>query len=171
MAIISPLPITLTNGTLADANQVMADLNAIVSNVNSNAAALAGGNAFTGTQTIDGKTVANPSQVIRNGFVSPDILRVVREGMRQTVTDGTAQSLKTLPLPVAGKTGTAQFGTGNKTDGWFVSFAPYDDPKIAIIVLVEAQEGNEDYNTVPVAKDIYDWYFRERLGSGTDAIK
>ncbi len=120
---------------------------------------------------VDGKTVANPSQVIRNGFVSPDILRVVREGMRQTVTDGTAQSLKTLPLPVAGKTGTAQFGTGNKTDGWFVSFAPYDDPKIAIIVLVEAQEGNEDYNTVPVAKDIYDWYFRERLGSGTDAIK
>ncbi|MEI7749595.1 MAG: penicillin-binding protein 2 [Candidatus Moraniibacteriota bacterium] len=114
----------------------------------------------------DGKTVSNPSQVIRSGFVSPDILKIVREGMRETVTDGTAQSLKTLPLPVAGKTGTAQFGTGNKTDGWFVSFAPYDDPKIAVIVLVEAQEGNEDYNTVPVAKDIYDWYFRERLGTG-----
>jgi len=114
----------------------------------------------------DGKTVSNPAQVIRNGFVSLDILKIVREGMRETVTDGTAQSLKTLPLPVAGKTGTAQFGTGNKTDGWFVSFAPYDDPKIALVVLVEAQEGNEDYNTVPVAKDIYDWYFRERLGVG-----
>ncbi|MEI6650276.1 MAG: penicillin-binding protein 2 [Candidatus Moraniibacteriota bacterium] len=117
----------------------------------------------------DGVTVANPSKVIREGFVSPDILKVVREGMRATVTEGTAQSLNTLPLPVAGKTGTAQFGTGNKTDGWFVSFAPYDDPKIAIIVLVEAQEGNEDYNTVPVAKDIYDWYFHERLGIAKEA--
>ena len=117
----------------------------------------------------DGVTVANPSKVIREGFVNPDILKVVREGMRATVTVGTAQSLNTLPLPVAGKTGTAQFGTGNKTDGWFVSFAPYDDPKIAIIVLVEAQEGNEDYNTVPVAKDIYDWYFHERLGIAKEA--
>ncbi|NTW14014.1 MAG: penicillin-binding protein 2 [Candidatus Moranbacteria bacterium] len=116
----------------------------------------------------DGKTVAIPPRVIRSGFVNPDILKVVREGMRQTVTEGTAQPLNALPLPVAGKTGTAQFGTGNKTDGWFVSFAPYDDPKIAIIVLVEAQEGNEDYNTVPVAKDIYDWYFRERLGVGKE---
>ncbi|NTW89340.1 MAG: penicillin-binding protein 2 [Candidatus Moranbacteria bacterium] len=115
---------------------------------------------------VDGKTVQNPPKVIREGFIGKDILRIVREGMRETVTDGTAQSLKTLSFPVAGKTGTAQFGTNGRTHGWFVSFAPYDNPKIALIVLVEGQEGDETYNTVPVTKDIYDWYFRERLSGG-----
>lgn len=116
----------------------------------------------------DGRSIANPARVIRSGVVDPDILRIVREGMRETVTEGTAMSLNDLPLPVAGKTGTAQFGTGDRTHGWFVSFAPYDDPQIAVIVLVENQEGDETYNTVPVTHDMYDWYFRERLGvSGT----
>lgn len=116
----------------------------------------------------DGRSIANPARVIRSGVVDPDILRIVREGMRETVTEGTAMSLNDLPLPVAGKTGTAQFGTGDRTHGWFVSFAPYDNPQIAVIVLVENQEGDETYNTVPVTRDMYDWYFRERLGvSGT----
>ncbi|HWQ60517.1 MAG TPA: penicillin-binding protein 2 [Candidatus Fimivivens sp.] len=115
---------------------------------------------------IDGKTVQNPPKVVRGGFIDKDVLRIVREGMRETVTDGTAQSLEAMSLPVAGKTGTAQFGTSGRTHGWFVSFAPYDDPKIALIVLVEGQEGDETYNTVPVTKDIYEWYFRERLSDG-----
>jgi len=119
----------------------------------------------------DGQAVANAPKAIRSGLADPSILRIVREGMRETVTDGTATPLKTLPLPVAGKTGTAQFGTNGRTHGWFVSFAPYDDPKIALIVLVEGQEGDETYNTVPVTKDIYDWYFRERLGAGGPATQ
>ena len=144
--------------------------------VNSIAAIANGGTLYvpqivSQVRGIDGNTVQNSPRVIRSAFMSPNILKIVREGMRETVTDGTATPLKTLPLPVAGKTGTAQFGTGDKTDGWFVSFAPYDDPKIALIILVEAQEGNENYNTVPVAKDIYDWYFRERLGVGGSGIQ
>jgi penicillin-binding protein 2 len=92
-----------------------------------------------------------PAEIIRTGFIDPGILRIVREGMRQTVTDGTAQSLQTLPVPVAGKTGTAQFGSDNKTHGWFVSFAPFEKPELAMIVLVEGQ-GGEGYNTVPVSE-------------------
>jgi cell division protein FtsI/penicillin-binding protein 2 len=74
------------------------------------------------------------------------------------VTEGTAQQLRDLPVAVAGKTGTAQFGTGNKTHGWFVSFAPYENPELALIVLVEGQ-GEEGYNAVPVSKEVYEWYF------------
>lgn len=98
------------------------------------------------------------SEIIRKNFISKDIMQIVREGMRQTVTAGTAQSLKTLPVAVAGKTGTAQFGSENKTHGWFISFAPYDNPKIAMVILVE---GGEDGNSsaVPVTKEVYDWYF------------
>ena len=38
-------------------------------------------------------------------------------------------------IEVAGKTGTAQ--VGNKTNGWFAGFAPYDNPEIAVVVIVE----------------------------------
>ncbi|OGI14098.1 MAG: penicillin-binding protein 2 [Candidatus Moranbacteria bacterium RIFCSPHIGHO2_01_FULL_54_31] len=111
-------------------------------------------------RSTDGTVTAVPGEILRQNFISPDILRIVREGMRETVTDtaGTAQSLQTLPVAVAGKTGTAQFGSDQKTHGWFVSFAPYERPTLALIVLVEGQ-GLEGYNAVPVTKDIYDWHF------------
>ncbi|PJA85247.1 MAG: penicillin-binding protein 2 [Candidatus Moranbacteria bacterium CG_4_9_14_3_um_filter_45_14] len=101
-----------------------------------------------------------PAEILRKDFISEDILRIVREGMRETVTEGTAQSLKTLSVAVAGKTGTAQFGNNNKTHGWFVSFAPFENPSLAMIVLVEGQ-GVEGYNAVPVTRDVYDWYFSQ----------
>ncbi|MDD5489778.1 MAG: penicillin-binding protein 2 [Candidatus Moranbacteria bacterium] len=102
----------------------------------------------------------NP-EVLNKNFISPSNISVVREGMRQTVVSGTAQSLKDLPVEAAGKTGTAQFGSENKTHGWFVSFAPYDDPEIAMAVLVEG--GGEGHSTaVPVTKEVLDWYFGER---------
>ena len=107
----------------------------------------------------DEKIISIESQVIRKDFIRPDILQVVREGMRETVTEGTAQSLKDLPVEVAGKTGTAQFGADHKTHGWFVSFAPYTNPELALIVLVEGQGTEETYNAVPVTKEVYQWYF------------
>lgn len=109
----------------------------------------------------DGTTKTVSPQVIRKDFISPDIMKVVREGMRQTITDGTAQALKDVPVAVAGKTGTAQFGTGDGTHAWFISFAPYDNPEIAMVVLVEG--GGEGHSSaVPVTKEVYDWYFGGR---------
>jgi penicillin-binding protein 2 len=97
-------------------------------------------------------------EIIRKDFISKDILKIVREGMRQTVTAGTAQSLKDLPVAVAGKTGTAQFGTKDKTHAWFISFAPFDNPEIAMVVLAEGEsEGHS--SAVPVTKEVYEWYF------------
>lgn len=111
-------------------------------------------------RSADGKITAVPSEVIRDRFIDPGILQIVREGMRETVTEGTAQPLKDLPVAVAGKTGTAQFGSNDKTHGWFVSFAPFEDPELAMIVLVEGQ-GEEGYNAVPVTKEVYQWYFSQ----------
>lgn len=91
--------------------------------------------------------------------VTPDILRVVREGMRETVTEGTAQMLQALPVAVAGKTGTAQYGTGDKTHGWFVSFAPYENPELVLIVLVEGQSKESTYHAVPITQSVLEWYF------------
>jgi len=98
------------------------------------------------------------SEIIRKDFINPEVLKIVREGMRQTITAGTAQSLNSLSVPVAGKTGTAQFGNENKTHAWFTSFAPFDNPQIAMVVLIEGV-GDSNSSAVPVARAVYDWYF------------
>jgi len=100
-------------------------------------------------------------KIIRSDFIQPNIIKVVQEGMRMTVTSGTAQILKNLPIPIAGKTGTAQFGTQGKTHSWFTAFAPYNKPTIAIAVLVEGGgEGNSA--ALPVVKNVLEWYFQYR---------
>ena len=90
--------------------------------------------------------------------LNPYALSVVRQGMRQTVTQGSARSLSTLPQAVAGKTGTAQTPGNRPYHSWFTGFAPYDDPSIALVVLVE--EGGESNDAaVPLARHILDWWF------------
>lgn len=109
-------------------------------------------------QKINGEKIINTPKITSEGLISKENIKIVREGMRQTVVSGTAQSLKGLPVEAAGKTGTAQFGSEEKTHAWFVSFAPYDNPKIAMVVLVEG--GGEGHSSaVPVTKDVYEWYF------------
>lgn len=134
-------------------------------------AAIAGGGTLYAPRVVsqirspDGTVTPVASEVIRKDFIDTDILRIVREGMRKTVTEGTAQPLAALPVAVAGKTGTAQFGSDEKTHGWFVSFAPYEQPTLAMIVLVEGQ-GEEGYNAVPVTRDVYEWHFSRPEISG-----
>ncbi len=106
----------------------------------------------------DGETIYNKAKVIRSDFANSKIIKIVQEGMRMTVTDGTAKMLNDLPVAVAGKTGTAQYGRDDKTFGWFVSYAPYDNPEIVLVILVEGQEGH-GYYAVPITKDIYEYYF------------
>ncbi|MEK7460966.1 MAG: penicillin-binding protein 2 [Patescibacteria group bacterium] len=87
-----------------------------------------------------------------------DLLAIVRDGLRQTVTEGTARSLQSVPTPVAGKTGTAQFGDDKQTHSWFTGFAPADDPQIVIAVLVEGG-GESTEAAVPVAnRFLTDWW-------------
>ena len=109
----------------------------------------------------DGTSVLIKPEIIQSDFVSDDVISVVKEGMRQVITEGTAQTLKDFNIEVAGKTGTAQFGSGDQTHGWFVSFAPYDNPQIAMAVLVEG--GGEGHSSaLPVTKEVYEWYFGNR---------
>jgi len=109
----------------------------------------------------DGIIIDIDPKILNETVASSEIIDIVREGMRKTVTEGTAQDLKTVPVEVAGKTGTAQFGTENKTHGWFVSFAPFNDPEIAMVILVEG--GGEGHSSaVPVTKEVYDWYFSRK---------
>lgn len=100
-------------------------------------------------------------EVTRAKVADDQYLKIVREGMRATVTAGSARSLGNAVVPVAGKTGTAEWRTGRSTHAWFSGFAPYDSPEIAIIVLVE--EGGEGSTiSAPIAHQVIDWYFTHK---------
>lgn len=86
---------------------------------------------------------------------SSDIYKVVQEGMRMAVTSGSSQSLRVLPFNMAGKTGTAQ-ATAGDNHAWFVGFAPYDNPRLVILVMME--RGGESAEAVYVTRDILQKY-------------
>jgi penicillin-binding protein 2 len=91
-------------------------------------------------------------------------LREVQKGMRQTVTSpvGTAYLLHDLPVLVAAKTGSAQVRNNREENAFFVGYAPVGDPQLAILILVEnAKEGS--LNAVPIARDVFAWYYENRL--------
>lgn len=100
-------------------------------------------------------------EVIRADFISDYNIEVVRQGMRQTVISGSAGSLRSVPVAVAGKTGTAQWSSKKQPHAWFTGFAPYDNPELVITVLIE--EGGEGSSAaVPVANEILSWYFQNK---------
>jgi peptidoglycan glycosyltransferase len=79
--------------------------------------------------------------------------------MEGVVTDGTASVAKMGDTKVAAKTGTAQHAAGAAPHAWFISFAPADDPQIAVAVVVEngGNAGNEAYGATvagPIAKNM-----------------
>ena len=86
-------------------------------------------------------------------------INVVLEGMRSVAmeTGGTAYSIfKNFNIEIGGKTGSAETATSDVT-AWFTGFAPFDDPEIAVVVMVE--NGGHGNYTAEVARDIIAEYF------------
>ncbi len=105
----------------------------------------------------------NKPQVIVSGIADPKNIKIVQQGMRQTVTSGTAKPLGSLPITSAGKTGTSQFDGSDptRTHAWFTAYAPYETPEIAITVLVEAGgEGNAAAE--PIVQHALQWWAGNR---------
>ncbi|MBU0547020.1 penicillin-binding protein 2 [Patescibacteria group bacterium] len=101
------------------------------------------------------------SKIISQGFIQSDNLAIIREAMRQAVTNGSATGyLDNLSVEVAAKTGTSQTGRDNYYHNWIVSFAPYENPKIVLLVLILDVEDIRAA-VLPVARDILDWYFNQ----------
>lgn len=87
-------------------------------------------------------------------------IEAILGGMRGVTSEsgGTAYStFRNFNIEVGGKTGSAQTGVQGKTNAWFVGFAPFDDPEIAIVVFV--RNGGHGSYTAEVARDIIAQYF------------
>jgi penicillin-binding protein 2 len=95
--------------------------------------------------------------------LTPEI-KAVQKGMKQAVTAGlgTAYLLHDLPFSTCAKTGSAQVMNNVQENALFVGYAPCDNPQIAVLVLIEnSLEGS--LNAVPVAKDVLNWYYENRI--------
>ena len=101
-------------------------------------------------------------------------INAILEGMRGVTSEsgGTAYStFKNFNIEVGGKTGSAQTGIQGKTNAWFVGFAPFDAPEIAIVVFV--RNGEHGSYTAEVARDIIAQYFgmnTNQITENTNAI-
>lgn len=109
-------------------------------------------------------SVAEPT-VVSNINVSEDTLRIVRSGLCDVTTQnlGTASHIfRDSPLldtvGVCGKTGTAQAPGDDLPFSWFASYAPADEPEIAVIVMVE-NAGDGSKIAAPISKLILEYYF------------
>ncbi|MBI4510586.1 MAG: penicillin-binding protein 2 [Deltaproteobacteria bacterium] len=127
-------------------------------------------------ETASGTEVASfPPKLRRKITVSDRVLRLIKNGLWGVVNDpkGTAFGARLESTTVAGKTGTAQVRKLQKmADGgwhpyqdhaWFAGFAPYEDPQVAIVVLVE-HGGHGGQVAAPVAMEVIRGYM-DMVGS------
>ena len=84
--------------------------------------------------------------------------KILSEMMREVVTDGTGSKLKDMDVEIAGKTGSAE-QTNKPAHSWFVGYAPFDQPEIAVSIIVENKGTGSQY-AVPIAKEIFEAYFK-----------
>lgn len=112
-------------------------------------------------------SVVYEPEIIGRLSLSAEDQQTIRTAMHDVATVpglGTAYyRLGTMEIAVAGKTGTAQFGgPGNPPIAWFAGYAPYDNPEIAIVVMVESG-GQGSGVAAPIFRRIVEQYFNVRV--------
>ncbi len=104
------------------------------------------------------KLVENKPQMYRQ-IMSEEEAAELTELMKGVIKYGTGKKLQSDFYEAAGKTGSAEFGGGAAdSHAWFTGFAPADDPKISVTIIVESIGSGGEY-AVPIAKRIIDAYF------------
>lgn len=91
--------------------------------------------------------------------IPKNVMDLIREGLRDVTSEGgtAGEVFKGFPIAVAGKTGTAENAHG-RDHGWFVAYAPYDNPRIVVVAIVE-QGGFGAGSAGPIVRDILAAYF------------
>ena len=102
------------------------------------------------------KVYSSVPQVMDTLEVDASVISTVKQGMQSVTQEGTASAyFKDYPVNVGGKTGTAQ--TTGADNSVLILFAPYEDPEIAVSIVIE--HGEKSISTGPIAKAIMDEYF------------
>ena len=106
-------------------------------------------------------------QVLNQLDIEPENLAAVTEGMLRVTTEGSAKTyFADLGVQVAAKTGSAQVSSATESNALFVAFAPYEDPEIALAIVVE--KGGSGSTLANIAAEILEYYFS--AGSGMETV-
>ena len=90
--------------------------------------------------------------------ISEETWNTVHEGMRRVITNSSTQRIfANLPVSVAGKTGTAEENKNRGNHAFFVSFAPYENPEIAVTVNIPY--GYTSANAATLGERVYEYYY------------
>lgn len=97
-------------------------------------------------------------------------IAAVKEGMWMVANEGSASYyFRDLPVEVGAKTGTAQVSRNSEAHAIFVAFAPYENPEIAISIVVE--HGGSGTSVAEIAAEIFRYYFSARDAMDTPAVE
>jgi peptidoglycan glycosyltransferase len=138
---VTPLQVALVTAGIANGGTVMSPY--LVQTVRSS--------------DLDVIDTADPQELSQ--AVRPDVADQLTSMMEDVVNSGTGRNAQIPGVRVAGKTGTAEHGEGRAAHVWFTGFAPADDPKIAVAVVVEnggtlRSEATGSTVSAPIAKKV-----------------
>jgi len=110
----------------------------------------------------DGTIKVQPPTLIRDLSNFRKEIGIIQEGMKLVVDRGTGTLAKVEGISVAGKTGTAENFPNvenplGRDHAWFIAYAPVDNPKIALSIVVE-QGGHGGSTSAPIAAEIISYY-------------
>lgn len=100
----------------------------------------------------EGVILDRPHPSVKRRVLDPQTDETLNQMLRSVVTQGDAGGAKIPGVAVAGKTGTAETPSG-APNAWFISYAPANNPRIAVAVLVE-NGGDSETHAVPLAQKI-----------------
>lgn len=106
----------------------------------------------------EGRAVVKNKPAEAGTVMSAEEAEYLTECMREVITSGTGNSMKYSSYEAAGKTGSAQYDDSDRYHSWFTGFAPYDNPQIAVCVILEGGYSGVSSAQV-VAKAVFDTYF------------
>lgn len=110
----------------------------------------------------DSTVTYESKNTLKNQAVSPEIAGKIKDMMVNTVKTGTGKSAAISGIEVGGKTGTAENENKQKNHAWFVAFAPAENPKIAVAVVLEYSGGSGGQLAAPIARDIIKKYLNSK---------
>jgi peptidoglycan glycosyltransferase len=109
----------------------------------------------------DGRTKDTVSPAEIDQVMKPATAQKVTAMMEGVVQGGTGVAAQIPGVRVAGKTGTAEVANGTSNQAWFISFAPADNPRVAIAVTIERTQGEGGTVAAPIAKQIIQLLLKE----------
>ena len=138
---VTPLQIAMISAAIANGGVLMKPT--LIENVQSSTLAL----------------LQNPEPSVFSQPITSDVANQVKNMMIQAVANGVSGNGKIKGVQVAGKTGTAQNGTRQPYTLWFTGFAPANNPRVAVAVVIEdgggmGQSGTGNILAAPIAKKV-----------------